>query len=188
MRNLCIITLGSNQSFKKNSPLVTLKMSLTHCVSESLNIYKISKWYSTPAFPLGSGPDFVNGAALLETTLSPQDVINILHNTESHFGRVRRNRWEERTIDLDLIAYNDLVLPSIKTYEHWKNIDLEEQKSIAPNELILPHPRVQDRAFALLPIKDVAPNWKHPITGLTVDQMLEQIPKDDLDDIKIIEN
>lgn len=71
------------------------------------------------------------------------------------------------------------ILPSAEVQERWRTLPLEHQVSEAPPELILPHPRLQDRAFVLVPLADVMPQWRHPLLGLNVAEMLERLPAKD---------
>ena len=132
-----------------------------------------SRLYASPAFPAGAGPDFVNAAAIIESPLSPDEILNQLHLIESAFDRTRENRWGARSLDLDLIAAGDTVLPDENTFQTWADLALPDQKIQTPGQLILPHPRLQDRAFVLIPLADVAPNWMHPVLGKTVNQMID---------------
>ena len=84
----------------------------------------------------------MNGVAVVETSLPPGDLLALLHEIERRFGRERREVNAARILDLDLIAYGDLV------------------RTDAPP--LLPHPRLHERAFVLLPLADVAPDWRHP--------------------------
>jgi len=171
-----IIALGSNQQALEASPQLIVERAIEALRGLGLVIRKISRFYQTPCFPVGVGPDYVNAACLLETTWSPSEVIETLHSIEQEFGRKRIQRWGQRTLDLDLISVEDVVCPSLKIHDKWRNLDLATQKIEAPTELIVPHPRVQDRAFVLIPMMDIAPDWVHPILGLSVSEMLDALP------------
>lgn len=84
-----------------------------------------------------------------------------------------------RTLDIDLVALGDSVLPDGATQDAWRRLPPEAQVRTTPDRLILPHPRLQDRAFVLVPLADVAPDWVHPRTGQTVRQMLDALPAED---------
>ena len=103
--------------------------------------------------------------------------MTLLHHVESRLGRVRDARWGARTLDIDLIAMGDRIVPDAKTFRHWYDLPPEQQASKAPDQLILPHPRMQDRAFVQIPLADVAPDWRHPVLGLTVAEMVQNLPK-----------
>ena len=143
-------------------------------------IRAVSRFFSTPCFPAGAGPDYVNAAALVETEAAPQEVLTLLHRVEADFGRARQQRWGMRTLDLDLVCWGDRVLPDAAAFDHWLNLPPDRQREAAPEQLILPHPRLQDRAFVLVPMAEVAPGWRHPVLGLTVNEMIERLPPDDV--------
>lgn len=127
--------------------------------------------------PAGSGPDYANAAATLRTTLGPQELLALLHEIEARFGRDRgTGRWSSRVLDLDLIGYHDLVMPDRETLQKWMALPLERQKVDAPDTLILPHPRLQDRGFVLAPLAEIAPGWIHPVTGQSIAGMLAALP------------
>ena len=132
----------------------------------------MSRFYRSPAVPSGSGPNFANAVARAATVLPPREFLDALHAVETEFGRRRERRWGPRVLDLDLLDYGEMVLPDAGTYRYWRDLSLEQQSSLAPAELVLPHPRIQDRAFVLLPLLDVDPGWRHPVTGQTVQRML----------------
>ena len=179
----CLITTGANLPSATGTALQTLEKALELFPLESLQIRRISKWFSTPAFPAGSGPDFVNGAVMVKTELSPAGVLAALHRIEATMGRTRENRWEPRLCDLDLIAYDDIILPDLETFQKWKSLDLSDQQTRTPDQLVLPHPRLQDRSFVLVPLNDIAPDWCHPVTGITVSEMLGALPEEELAEI-----
>lgn len=147
----------------------------------------VSRLFRTPAFPVGSGPDFVNAAFAIDWSGSPEDLLLLLHEVEAEAGRTRSERWEARVLDLDLVAFGACVRPDAETQAVWRNLPLDEAAARAPDQLILPHPRLQDRGFVLVPMADIAPDWCHPLTGLTVQQMLEALPASDLAEIRPIE-
>ena len=168
----CLISLGSNKGVNNVGP----KMVLDHCLAmldnESVTISSTSNYYSTPAFPPGSGPNFVNAVAEIRTNLTPRDLLSFIHEVEKELGRTRDVRWEQRVIDVDLLSLGETVLPDLATYLRWVNLPLVQQKVETPSELILPHPRIADRPFVLVPLRDVAPDWVHPVSGNSVDEML----------------
>tara|TARA_R110000868_G_scaffold400956_3_gene675897 strand:- start:66832 stop:67323 length:492 start_codon:yes stop_codon:yes gene_type:complete len=144
---------------------------------------RVSRFFRTPAFPAGAGPDFVNAALELCSDAAPEEVLARLHDVEQAFGRLRTTRWAARPLDLDLIAAGDLVLPDEVTQGHWRTLSAEQQQTQSPDRLILPHPRVQDRAFVLVPLCDICPQWMHPVLGLTVTQMCENLPQSERDSV-----
>lgn len=182
----CHIALGANLPSPIGAALETLSKALELFAGKSLTIQRISKWYKTPAYPAGSDPDFVNAVVLVETDLLPYKILVALHQIEATLGRTRENRWEPRICDLDLIDCDGLVLPDEKTFIEWQDMKLPDQTTRTPAQLILPHPRLQDRTFVLVPMQDVSPEWVHPITGFGISKMIKALPKSDLDGIKEI--
>ncbi len=180
------IALGANLNSTAGTAYETLRLSLKLFKNESLQIQKQSRWYSTPAFPPGSGPDYVNAVVLVRTHKTPQQVLAALNRIEQKMGRTRNKRWEPRLCDLDIVFNDGVILPDQATYEQWKNLPPARQTRETPDRLILPHPRLQDRAFVLVPLLDVAPDWRHPVIGLDVRQMLAALPADQIAEISPI--
>ena len=81
------------------------------------------------------------------------------------------------------IAAGEAVLPDAETYRAWLDLPLDEQTQRAPDRLILPHPRMQDRGFVLVPLAEVAPEWRHPVLGKTVAEMVEALPQEARDEV-----
>ncbi|WP_334193466.1 2-amino-4-hydroxy-6-hydroxymethyldihydropteridine diphosphokinase [Pararhodobacter sp.] len=166
------MALGSNATEREHSNVQLLKQAVAEIKAEGLVTLRLSRLFSTPAFPAGAGPDFVNAALVVESPLPPEGVLAILHRVEARMGRVRRERWGQRVIDLDLLASGDRVLPDEAALRDWMALPLTEQMRRAPDRLILPHPRMHERGFVLVPLADVAPDWRHPLTGQSVREML----------------
>ena len=160
-------------------PASTLHEALIKLQNLGAVIRGKSRLFRTPAFPPGSGPDFVNAAVAVQCHWSARELMTHLHSVEAALGRRRVQRWEQRQIDLDLLAMGSDVRPDMATLRVWMDIPLEQQQDKAPGQLILPHPRMHQRAFVLVPLADVAPDWVHPGTRRSVAQMLEALPDTD---------
>lgn len=182
------IALGANLPSGEGSPTQTVRAALEKLDQTGITVSAVSALYQTPCFPAGAGPDYLNAAAHLRSALSPGDMLARLHIVEAHFGRDRKERWGTRTIDLDLIACGDMVLPDLETFEHWHRLPSESQRTTAPDTLILPHPRLQDRAFVLVPLMDIAPQWRHPVLHRTVEQMLNALSPESLAEIVLLDS
>lgn len=178
-----LIALGGNASSPWGDPTETVQKAISDVMDRLGTGVMQSPLYSTPAFPAGAGPDFVNAAIRVSTDLSAQDVLTILHEIEAKAARLRTLRWGQRTLDLDLIALGDQVCPDLLTHSHWRGLEPDLQAQTAPDQLILPHPRVQDRSFVLVPLADVAPDWVHPVLGQSVVQMRDARPADEVSSV-----
>lgn len=169
-----------------NSP-ATVKAALGALDGGAMRLVAQSRLYRTPFIPKDTGADVINAVALIETSLSPQATLSRLHAIEDDFERARAARWGERTLDLDLLTFANRVLPNRATLTEWMDLPFEAQKQHTPGELIVPHPRLQDRAFVLVPAAEIAPDWPHPITGKTIAQMCAALPAAARDEIAVFE-
>jgi 2-amino-4-hydroxy-6-hydroxymethyldihydropteridine diphosphokinase len=173
-----LIAIGGNLPKGESDLASTLSAALNMLNDVAgVRITRQSRWYQTPAWPPGpgSGPDFLNGAAVLETCLGPQEILLHLHEVEASLGRTRRERWEARVCDLDLLACGDAVLPDMDTVKYWMETG-GTPGTAAPDQLILPHPRLHERAFVLVPTCDVAPGWVHPVLQRSAEALLADLP------------
>lgn len=145
------IALGSNMGDSQK----TLESALQRLdETPNIKVKNYSSWYKTT--PIGpSQAEFLNGCAVLEVGLAPHDLLNILLKIEDEFGRVRQERWGPRTLDLDLILYEDLILNT-------------------PN-LTIPHPEMLQRAFVLVPLAEIAPNMIEPQSGLSIRELSAKV-------------
>lgn len=149
------IALGANIPSPVGPPEATLRRALEACPARGIRVVAVSPFYRSPAWPNADQPVFVNAVAEVRTKLMPGALMRELLAIEKAFGRVRKTKWEARSLDLDLIDYGGLVTDA----EH----------------LMLPHPWMHERAFVLRPLADVAPGWRHPDTGLGVSRLLEMV-------------
>jgi 2-amino-4-hydroxy-6-hydroxymethyldihydropteridine diphosphokinase len=180
-----LVAVGSSQKSHAGNPRETVCAAIAALRAVFRDV-TVSNLYETPSFPAGSGPDFINAACLFRSARPPAGILSVLHEIEADYGRERHLRWGQRTLDLDLIACGGTILPDSVTQTHWRTMPLDRQKGETPDALILPHPRLQDRAFVLVPLADVAPNWVHPLLGQSVSEMLSRLPASDRADIKAI--
>jgi len=171
-----LVALGSNGAQDIDGTLKFLQAGLRGLSGIATSPVVASRIFQSEAFPAGSGPDYVNAAAIVQSTLEPAQVLTALHQIEAANGRVRDRRWGQRTLDLDLLACDDLVVPDEGTVRGWMTLPLDDQLRDVPAELLLPHPRLHERAFVLLPLRDIAPNWCHPVLHKTVSEMLDDLP------------
>mgnify|MGYP004006518989 CR=1 FL=1 len=156
-----LVALGANLPSAHGSPRQTLEVALPEIEAQGMKIVARSRWYRSAPVPISSQDWYINGVVSIETDLGPEDVLSRLHMIEDRFGRERGERNAARVLDLDLIS--------------WRN-----QISHGETPPILPHPRMHDRAFVLLPMADVVPAWVHPVSGRTLTALIKAIPEDQI--------
>ena len=153
------IGLGANlPSPEHGTPRATLEAAMRALEAQGLMIVARSPLYESEPVPVSDQPWYLNAVVEVATDLSPAEVLALLHSVENAFGRVRAVRNEARVLDLDLLDHRGTVRDG-------------------PDSPLLPHPRLSDRAFVLLPLRDIAPGWRHPVSGRTIAELLESLPE-----------
>lgn len=181
----CAIALGSNADPDIRVSSALLDRAIL-CLSRSrLKLLGKSNLYQTSAFPDPTDPNFVNAVILMEFEGAPSEILKELHSIEEILGRTRDMRWGQRKIDLDLLFVGQKVLPNTAIATEWIDMSLTEQMRSVPEQLILPHPRIQDRAFVLVPLHDVASEWVHPILGKSVSVLKSELSPEALADVRL---
>lgn len=155
---MILIAFGANLPSVYGAPLETLHEAIQQLDSmPDISVISVSNIYKSAPVPVSDQPWYHNGVLTVETALGPCELLGALQGLEGSFGRERGERNAARVLDMDIIAYDDVVM--------------------ADDALTIPHARAHDRAFVLLPLRDVAPKWKHPVSGLPVAEMISMLPE-----------
>jgi len=150
---IAYLSLGSNMGDRENN----LKEALALLQKQdNLEVKKISSFYETEPVGYENQDWFLNAVVEVETTLLPQQLLAVANEVENNLGRVRTIRWGPRTLDMDILFYADRL--------------------IVEENLEIPHPRLQERAFVLKPLVEINPCLLHPYYGQTVEEILENLP------------
>ncbi len=149
------LNIGSNLKSVYGSRLKNISIAIELLIKSKINIKKISNFYETPSYPNKRLPKFINIGLLIDCNLSQCDLMKKIKLIEKKIGRIKKNKNEPRVCDIDIIDFKGLVLTE----------DL----------LKLPHPRCHLRNFVLYPIKEIDPNWTHPILKKNVDFLINEL-------------
>ena len=153
---MILIGIGGNlESARFGPPRNTLSAALAALEAAGINIVTRSGWYRSEPVPPSEQPWFVNAVASLATDLGASELLAVLQAIETQLGRVRGERYAARTLDLDLLDHHGQVIET--------------------SSLVLPHPRLHHRRFVLQPLAEIAPVWRHPLSGLTPEQLLSRL-------------
>lgn len=157
------IAFGANLS----NPKETFQSALFELGHRDVRVKRLSSLWQSPAWPSGSDqPDYTNACAEVEFSGTARALLSHLHAVEAHFGRIRTVVNAPRSLDLDLIDFQGQVLEA--------------------SDITLPHPRLSDRGFVLLPLSELNPKWKHPASHQDVWRLIGQLPTQDVLSLKCL--
>ena len=157
------LNIGSNLPSKKGGRENNILKAITYLKKLNLNLIKISGFYQTPSYPNYSDPKFINLCVKLESNLKASELLNQIKKIEKKLGRTRIKKNEPRTCDIDIIDFNGEII---------KN-----------DELVTPHPRLHLRNFVIYPLKEIEPNWCHPIFNKNIDSFFQELSKNSHNEI-----
>lgn len=155
---MIIIGLGANLPGVFGTPQENIQKALSLMPENGLSVVSASSIWKSAPVPMSDQPWYHNAVCEVETDLDAHDVLKSIARIEDMAGRVRRERNAARVLDLDLLVYNDDV--------------------IEDDILSVPHPRMHERAFVLLPLQEIASNWMHPTIKQPIDYLVKQLPND----------
>lgn len=155
---MIFIGIGSNlPGGAWDTPLAVCQAALARLPVHHIHVSALSPFYETAPVPASDQPWFINAVAAVTSAHAPAALLAALHELEQEFGRVRRVVNEARILDLDLLDYNGVISSS---------------------DPVLPHPRLPGRGFVLRPLRDLAPDWRHPVTGMAIADLVVALPPD----------
>ncbi len=128
--------------------------AIASLADDGIGVDAISPWYKTAPVPVSDQPWYQNAVVQINTDLEAAALMAILHDRESRFGRIRSVRDEARVLDIDIVDFRG---------------------QIRDDNLNLPHPRMHKRGFVLIPLRDLAPDWHHPVTGTHIDSLIADL-------------
>lgn len=173
-KNVCFLGLGSNLPYGNLSPAETVRAAIEALSDAGVSEIKTSPFYGTSPVPKSDQPDFVNCVVTGQTSLKAAALLHACQRIEMSFGRKRDDRWGARTLDVDILSYNNDVVPA---RADWQAIASRAAEGAVIPDLVLPHPQLHRRAFVLVPLCDLVPGWAHPVFGSCADDLLKVLPK-----------
>ncbi len=158
---MIFIGIGSNlKSETYGPPISNCEAAFEQISQNRVDILRQSSWYETVPIPASTQQNFVNGVVAVKTNLDSSQLLDVLLAIEIEMGRQRSEPNAARIIDLDLLSFNAKIIDS--------------------DRLTLPHPRLTERAFVVQPIAEIAPDWRHPISGLLITEILAGLTDQDI--------
>ena len=156
---MILVAIGSNLPHPVyGAPLAVCEAAVEVLPDAACRVVSCSRWFRSSPVPASDQPDFINGVISVRTGLNPLALLKKLHEIEAAFGRRRSVPNAARILDLDLLVYDQVI-------------------TSGESPPILPHPRLSERAFVLKPLLDVAPSWKHPVSGRLAEELAAALPE-----------
>ena len=157
------LNIGSNLPLEEGARESNILKAINYLKKLNLNLIEISSFYETPSYPNYSDPKFINICVKLESNFNASELLNEIKKIEKKLGRTRIKKNEPRTCDIDIIDFNGEII---------KN-----------DELVTPHPRLHLRNFVIYPLKEIEPNWLHPIFNKNIDSFFQELDKNSHNEI-----
>ena len=159
---MIFLGIGSNLPSSYGDRFANIYLAMSYIEKYRIKIIKKSSFYETPSYPDNKNPKFINVVISVETNLPPIDLMSVLIFIEEKLERKRNKKNDPRTCDIDIIDYNNQVLNF-----QYKDLDLA-----------LPHKKLTSRNFVLFPLKEISPEWKHPITNEIIDGLIHKLSEE----------
>jgi 2-amino-4-hydroxy-6-hydroxymethyldihydropteridine diphosphokinase len=152
--DVTVVALGCSLAGAYPSREALLDAAVEALASEGLKVVARSSWWTSAAWPDPIAPAYLNGIVLVETMLAAGEILAALHRIEALFGRMRGETNAPRTLDLDLIAHG---------------------RAVTQAGVVVPHPRAHERLFVMGPLAEIAPDWRHPVSGRTAAELVATV-------------
>jgi len=159
---MIFLGLGSNLPSKYGDRFTNINLAISYLEGYGIKVIKKSSFYETFSYPNKENPKFINAVILVETILPPIDLMSVLIFIEEKLERKRGKKNDPRTCDIDIIDYNNQVLDF-----KYKNLNLT-----------VPHKELIFRNFVLLPLQEISPEWKHPVTKENIRTIIDKLPEE----------
>ncbi len=152
---MIFLGIGSSLKSKFGNRYENIKKSIDLISKEKIKVKKISSFYETPSYPNKSDPKFINVVIQIAFNGNPEYLMQKLLHIEKKLERIREFKNEPRTCDIDIIDFNGIISNK--------------------NEINLPHPKISERNFVLMPLKEICPMWIHPILNTNIDNLIKNL-------------
>jgi len=166
---MILIGLGSNLDSPAGGPRETLDAAVEGLEAAGMRCLRQSAYYTSAPVGPADQPWFVNAVIQVAGAGTAEALLQRLHVLEARFARHRDERWQARTLDLDLLDWHGRICPDRQSWE------LAAGSVAVPETLILPHPQLHRRRFVLEPLNEIATDWRHPVLAQTASALLETV-------------